>query len=56
MEKRPISRYIGKFPNGYWEFIEEFTGDEKLFAEHIQELQKIDPTNQYRCWDNREEI
>lgn len=47
----PISRYVGKFPHGRWEFVEHFKGSEEEFQKRLLKLQEDDPANQYRLWD-----
>lgn len=49
----PISKYIGQFPNGKWEFIKEFDGTLKEAGEEAIRLQMADEAAQYRIWDCR---
>ena len=54
MEKTwPISKYVGKFPNGYWEFVEEFVGTEEQVWPYMANLESKDKPNKYRHWDCR---
>ena len=48
-----ISKYIGKFPEGYWDFVEEFKGTYSNANKRIINLQKKDKKNKYRFWDCR---
>jgi hypothetical protein len=57
MKLYPISRYVGKFPKGKWEFVEEFRGTYAEAVARLRELVKADGRGelavQYRFWDNR---
>lgn len=49
----PISKYVGFYPEGAWEFVEEFPGTQQEAYEHANALQKLDPDKEYRIWDCR---
>jgi len=51
----PISRYIGTFPSGSWEFVREFTGTYREALILAEALQKENGEYDYRIWDCREE-
>ena len=39
----PISKYIGNFPNGEWEFVKDFQGTYEEALKEIIQLQLNDP-------------
>lgn len=52
----PISKYIGKFPNGEWKFVKQYQGTYEEVLEEISKLQINDPKtgrkkNHYRIWN-----
>jgi hypothetical protein len=51
--KYPISKYVGKYPNGKWVFIKEVKGSYEDAMKEAAVLQKKDPKNAYRIWDER---
>ncbi len=52
--KFPISKYVGKHPNGRWEFIKEFEG---TYEEAMKEAGRlsVNENDLYRIWD-REDV
>ena len=52
----PISKYIGSFPKGKWEFVKDVRGTYEEALEEALRLQVIDPKtgkkhNHYKIWD-----
>ena len=55
MQKIPISKYVGKYPNGNWMFVKYFNGTYENALKEAGKLQLQDPktgrkTNHYRLW------
>ena len=50
----PISKYVGKYPNGKWIFVKYYEGTYEEALKEAVRLQSIDSQhNQYKIWDDR---
>jgi hypothetical protein len=58
LKKWPISKYVGKHPNGEWVFVKEFYGTLEEALKEAGRMQEENPKtgrkkNHYRLWDQR---